>query len=107
MADDLVGHVFDALADANRRTLIMRLAELEAATATELAAELPMTRQGVSKHLATLGDAGLVTSRRSGRTTQYELTPQPLSRAVDWIAAVGAEWDDRLRALRDHLVERG
>lgn len=101
---DPVDHVFDALADANRRTLIMRLAEREAATATELAAELPMTRQGVSKHLAALGEAGLVTRRRSGRETHYELTPQPLERAVDWIEAVGAEWDERLRALRRHLT---
>jgi DNA-binding transcriptional ArsR family regulator len=106
LTPDLVGNVFDALADGNRRALIMRLAEREAATPTELAAELPMTRQGVSKHLATLNDAGLVERERRGREIRYRLTPEPLGQAVDWIAAVGADWDERLGALRRHLDAR-
>lgn len=61
------------------------------ATATELTGELPMTRQAVSKHLATLADAGLVEGERRGRETRYRLTQ------------AGAEWDGRLDALRRHL----
>ena len=61
------------------------------ATATELTGELPMTRQAVAKHLATLADAGLVESERLGRETRYRLTE------------TGEEWDDRLDALRKHL----
>src|SRR5256885_1679478 len=78
----------------------------ETATATELAAELPVTRQAVAKHLAALNDAGLVESRREGRETRYELTPGPLAAAMDWMASVGAEWDSRLAALRKHLASR-
>jgi DNA-binding transcriptional ArsR family regulator len=93
--------VFDALADANRRDLVVRLAGRENATATELSAELPLTRQGVAKHLAALREAGLVEPQRSGRETRYRLTPAPLGDAVAWMASVGARWDNRLAALGD------
>ena len=101
---DPTGRVFDALADPNRRYVLEALAERETATATELAAELPVTRQAVSKHLAALNEAGLVESRREGRETRYELTPAPLGAAMDWMASGGAEWDARLAALRRHLT---
>jgi DNA-binding transcriptional ArsR family regulator len=103
---DRTGRVFDALADPNRRYVLEALAERETATATELAAELPVTRQAVAKHLAALNEAGLVESRREGRETRYELTPAPLGAAMDWMASVGAEWDARLAALRKHLTAR-
>jgi DNA-binding transcriptional ArsR family regulator len=104
---DRAGPVFNALADPNRRHLLNELAARETATATELAAELPVTRQAVAKHLAALGEAGLVTSERRGRETRYRLTPEPLTDAVSWIAAVGGEWDERLDALRRHLRPEG
>ena len=101
---DPTGRVFDALADPNRRYVLEALAERDTATATELASELPVTRQAVAKHLAALTEAGLVESRREGRETRYELTPQPLAGALDWMADVGAAWDARLSALRKHLT---
>jgi DNA-binding transcriptional ArsR family regulator len=100
---DTTGRVFDALADPNRRYVLEALAGRETATATELAAELPVTRQAVAKHLAALNEAGLVERRRRGRETLYELTPGPLGEAMDWMAGVGAQWDSRLAALRRHL----
>ena len=74
--------------------MIGYLSERETATATELTGELPMTRQAVAKHLATLADAGLVESERQGRETRYRLTQ------------TGAEWDDCLDALKRHLQRR-
>ena len=97
--------VFAALADPTRRHLLEALATHEA-SATELAAGLPVTRQAVSKHLATLEAAGLVSSERRGRETHYRLTPQPLTEAIGWIAHVGAQWDDRLESL-DTYLRRG
>ena len=97
--------VFAALADPTRRHLIQMLASRGGTSATALAAELPISRQAVSKHLAALGDAGLVHSRRAGREILYELQPAPLEDAAAWIAEVGAEWDDRLARLRS-LLER-
>ena len=96
--------VFDALADPNRRFVLEALSQRDTATATELAAEMPVTRQAVAKHLAALNEAGLVESRREGRETRYELTPGPLATAMDWMAGVGAEWDSRLERLRTHLT---
>jgi DNA-binding transcriptional ArsR family regulator len=97
-----VTDVFAALADPNRRHLLEALARSEA-SATQLAAGLPVTRQAVAKHLAALREAGLVESRREGRETLYSLNPGPLDDAVSWIARVGEEWDARLAALRGHL----
>ena len=96
--------VFAALADPNRRYVLEALAQRETATATELAAEMPVTRQAVAKHLAALNEAGLVESRREGRETRYELTPGPLAAAMDWMASVGADWDSRLARLSAHLT---
>ena len=95
--------VFTALADPSRRFLVETLASRGSATTTELAGELPVTRQAVAKHLASLRAAGLVRSRRRGREHRYELDPAPLEDAAGWIARVGGEWDDRLDLLRRHL----
>src|SRR5207244_12749377 len=100
---DPTGRVCDALADPNRRYVVEALAERGPATATELAAELNVSRQAVAKHFAALSDAGLVESRREGRETRYELTPQPLAGALDWMAEVGVAWDARLARLRNLL----
>jgi DNA-binding transcriptional ArsR family regulator len=102
-----VGPVFAALSDPTRRRLVERLAEGEPLTATELAAELPITRQAVSKHLVALGEAGLVARERVGREARYTLSARPMSEAASWMAEVGAEWDERLAALRDHLATGG
>src|SRR5205085_7600216 len=82
---DRVGPVFSALADPSRRFVVETLAARGSATATELAGELPVTRQAVAKHLAALGEAGLVSSSRSGRETRYRLTPEPLADALGWM----------------------
>jgi DNA-binding transcriptional ArsR family regulator len=97
------GDVFGALADPNRRRMLDVLAERDTASVSELAAELPVTRQAVSKHLSTLEAAGLVEGERRGRETRYRLTPDPLAPAMAWMARVGAEWDERLAALSRHL----
>ncbi|MEX2107165.1 MAG: metalloregulator ArsR/SmtB family transcription factor [Solirubrobacterales bacterium] len=101
--DAAVGAVFAALADPTRRHLIEALAAGPGATATGLASALPISRQAVAKHLATLDEAGLVSRRRHGRETQFELEARPLAEAAAWIAAVGADWDNRLGRLRRTL----
>jgi DNA-binding transcriptional ArsR family regulator len=104
MGHDPTGRVFDALADPNRRYVVKALAQRPTATATELALELPVTRQAVSKHLAALSEAGLVESHREGRETRYELRPAALGDAMAWMAEVEASWDTRLDRLRAHLA---
>jgi ArsR family transcriptional regulator, cadmium/lead-responsive transcriptional repressor len=98
-----VGLVFTALADPTRRQVVQSMAGRTTVTASALARDLPVTRQAIAKHLALLHEAGLVQAERRGRETHYRLTPAPLTDAAAWMAAVGAQWDDRLEALRAHL----
>jgi len=102
---DPVDAVFFALADPSRRFVVATLASRGTATPTELAAELPVTRQSVAKHLAALREAGLVEATRSGRETRYALTPAPLASAAAWLEEVGTTWDRRLESLK-RLLER-
>jgi DNA-binding transcriptional ArsR family regulator len=106
MSEEQVGAVFAALADPTRRQVVESLSGGATVTASRLAEELPITRQAVAKHLAFLDHAGLVSAERRGRETHYRLTPAPLSEAASWMAAIGAEWDDRLESLRTHLARR-
>ena len=99
--DDTIGAVFAALADPTRRQVVRSLSRQPDLTASRLAGELPMTRQAVTKHLAALDRAGLVSARREGRETRYTLTPAPLAEAMRWMDDVGAEWDARLARLAD------
>jgi DNA-binding transcriptional ArsR family regulator len=101
--DAQAGAVFVALADPTRRHLVAALAANGGATATGLAAELPISRQAVAKHLATLGRAGLVSRSRRGRESLFELDPRPLADAAQWLTTVGAEWDTRLADLQRHF----
>ena len=96
--------VFDALGDPGRRALVASVAERGTATATELASELPVTRQAVAKQLGTLADAGLLRATRLGRETRYAVTPQPLGEAAAWLVEIGAQWDVRLAALGRSLA---
>ena len=99
--------VFGALSDGTRRNLLARLCELGEASATDLARELPVTRQAVQKHLVTLSDAGLVAARRAGREVLYRPTPAPMSDAMAWMAEVGGQWDERRAALERQLARAG
>ncbi len=96
---DRAGAVFGALSDPTRRHLLSAVAAHPQTTATELAAELPISRQAVVKHLSALADAGLLDRERAGREVRYRLTPEPLSEAVSWMAQVGGQWDERLAVL--------
>ena len=101
MPTDQLSLTFAALADPTRRQVVRSLSRQPDLTASRLAGELPMTRQAVTKHLAALDRAGLVSARREGRETRYTLTPAPLGEAMRWMDDVGAEWDARLARLAD------
>jgi DNA-binding transcriptional ArsR family regulator len=104
MGPGRVDGIFAALGDPGRRALVEAVAARGDATATELAADLPVTRQAVAKQLAALADAGLLRSRRAGRETRYEVTAEPLCDAVAWMLEVGAAWDARLAKLERTLA---
>jgi DNA-binding transcriptional ArsR family regulator len=92
--------VFVALADPTRRLLLDALAARGEASATILAAELPVSRQAVVKHLAVLDRAGLVRGARRGREVRYSVRPERLDSTARWLAGLAAEWDARLAAIK-------
>jgi DNA-binding transcriptional ArsR family regulator len=89
-----------ALGEPMRIRLLDLLLERGEATASTLAAALPITRQGVSKHLAILERAGLVTPRRSGREVRYAVREESLDQARGALAQTAARWDARLAAIK-------
>jgi DNA-binding transcriptional ArsR family regulator len=101
-----VDAVFVALADSTRRRVLELLAQSGGATATQLAGSFPVTRQAIAKHLQVLADAGLATSERRGRETQWTLTPEALGPALAWMQSLGEGFEDRLSALQRHLADR-
>ena len=77
---------FAALSDPTRRLLLDRLSEEGGLTLSDLAEDLPMTRQAVAKHLAVLESAELVASERDGRCKRHYLNPMPLAKiARRWL----------------------
>lgn len=92
--------LLEAVSDTSRRRVLDLVLAHGEMTATELAAELPFTRQAVAKHLAVLDRAGLVDSRRSGREVRYSVRAQQLDVAAQAMAKVAARWDARLEAIK-------
>jgi len=96
--------VFAALADPSRRAILATLASGGPATATDLAGSLPITRQGIAKHLALLTEAGLVTAEPGERRrVRYRLRSAPMQVAQQFLAALARDWDTPLGALKDQL----
>lgn len=78
--------VFKALADASRRRLLDSLNSRNGQTLRELCAGLDMARQSVSKHLAVLEAAGLITTTWRGREKLHHLNAEPINAIADrWI----------------------
>jgi DNA-binding transcriptional ArsR family regulator len=92
--------LWSAIGDPMRRQLVDLLLAQGEATATTLSAELPVTRQAVSKHLVVLDRVGLVHSVPAGREQRYHVDEAQLARAVAQLNAVGARWDARLRRIK-------
>jgi DNA-binding transcriptional ArsR family regulator len=94
------GAVFAALADPTRRDILDALAGHGTATATTLAADLPVSRQAIVKHLAVLDAAGLVAAHRTGREMRYAVRAEPLTATARWMTEVASAWDARLTAIK-------
>lgn len=103
-AEETAQRVFVALADPVRRSILAELAAGGPATATDLAERLPITRQGISKHLARLTAAGLITPEPGERRRiRYRIQPMPIRAAQQFLAALANDWDSVLDRLSRHL----
>jgi DNA-binding transcriptional ArsR family regulator len=96
---------FAALADPTRRAMLTDLARHGPRTAGELAAPHAMTLPAVSKHIAVLEKAGMVTRERRGRHQILTLRPAPLRAAGEWLDRHQRFWAERLDSLHIYLRE--
>jgi len=103
--------VFKALADPSRRHLLDRLNARNGQSLRELSEGLDMARQSVSKHLAILEAANLVTTIRQGREKLHYLNAAPINEIAErWINRYDRErvhvLSDLKRALEETPMER-
>ncbi len=105
---DAIGPVFAALADPTRRHVVETLVRDGSTSVPTLTAALPITRQAIAKHLAALGDAGLIERApdATGREVHYRLRPGALRPASAWLDETAAAWDDRLARLKRAVTSR-
>jgi DNA-binding transcriptional ArsR family regulator len=103
MQDDAV---FRALADASRRQLLDRLHQDSGQTLQQLCRGLAMSRQAVTKHLAILEAANLVSSRRQGREKLHFINPVPINDIAErWIGKFERPTLARLSELKRRLED--
>ena len=93
--------LFGALGDPTRRSLFERLSTGGPASASQLANELPITRQAIAKHISTLESAGLVTRQGAGREVRFAANPERLEDLGSWSARVNRQWQERIQRLTE------
>ena len=99
---DPLGDVFGALADPTRRRMVEAVLKDGTTSAPSLSAALPISRQAVAKHLATLDHAGLrERAPGRGREVRDRLRADALRPASAWLAEAEAAWEARLARLKD------
>ena len=97
--------VFDALGDATRLRLLGRLSVDGPLSITRLSRGTGVTRQAITKHLHTLGAAGLVRHARRGRERLWELDRRRLETAKRYLDQISAQWDAAVDRLRTFVEE--
>ncbi len=90
--------VFAALAEPTRRSILSALAAHGPTTATDLAGQLPISRQAVTKHLELLAAAGLALAEPGERRRiRYRVNAAPMAMAQSYLAALARDRDSKLR----------
>ena len=100
---------FQALADGNRRAMLVQLVRAPASV-SELAEPLDISLPAVMQHLAVLENSGLVRSEKVGRVRTCRIEPGALSLAEQWINQRRLEWEqhfDHLGAYLETLKTQG
>jgi DNA-binding transcriptional ArsR family regulator len=92
--------LWSAVADPSRRRLLDLLVRNGQETASSLAAQVPFSRQAVTKHLVVLEQAGLLSRRKVGREVLYQVEPGRLDEASRAMAQLAQRWDRRLDTIK-------
>jgi DNA-binding transcriptional ArsR family regulator len=95
---------FAALGDDMRWTILQRLGAAPA-SATSVAAGLPISRQAVARHIDVLRQAGLVEAEHHGREVRYRAIGSRISALARDLDAVARGWESRLRKVKELAEE--
>jgi DNA-binding transcriptional ArsR family regulator len=104
MLNHRLDRLFHALADPTRRAVVERLCR-GPATVSELKEPFAMSLPAVVQHLKVLEQAGLVTTRKTGRTRTVQIDPAALRAAEQWLADQRTDWERKLDRLGRLLEE--
>ena len=96
--------VFAALGDATRLRVVARLCSQGPQSITRLSEGAAVTRQAITKHLHSLAGVGLVRGRKEGREQIWELQPERLAIAHEYLNHISMRWDAAIDRLKE-LVE--
>jgi len=97
-----IEQTFIALSDPTRRAVVQALSE-GPATVSQLADPFDMALPSFTQHLGVLEAAGLVMSKREGRSRVCSLNPSALKDAENWMASYRQQWESRMDRFEAHL----
>ncbi len=101
---DRTNRIFKAIADPTRREIFHALILASVALPiTQIASNFEISRQGVTKHIKTLEEAGLVEIQTNGRERFCKANPEPLKQIDNWLQFYSKFWDDSIANLGKHL----
>lgn len=106
-SSDTLANVFAALGDPTRLKLVAVLCAGGAFSIAQLTAGTDISRQGVTKHLQVLAQAGVVRDVRQGRERLWQLQPGQLEEARRTLEIIGREWDVALGKLKAFVESDG
>ena len=92
--------LFAALGDPTRLTLLQQLSSEGPRSISTLAQQRSMTRQGVTKHLRVLAEAGVIDGNRRGREQVWRVNPKRLAEGSRHLEVIAAGWDDALARFK-------
>lgn len=99
-SNDVLARVFAALGDSTRLKLVALLCAGGALSIAQLTAHTDISRQGVTKHLQMLAEAGVVRDIKSGRERLWQLDPAQIEAARRTLEEIGRQWDVTLGKLK-------
>lgn len=97
-----IDDVFSALADQNRRQILMMLSEKQL-TVNAISEKFQISRPAISKHLKILLNTNLVTPNQKGRERYYQLNVEPLNEVRKWMEFYDKFWDNKLKQLKNFV----
>ena len=102
-ANASLAHVFAALGDPTRLKLVAELCGGCTLSIAHLTQSTDISRQGVTKHLHVLAEAGVVRDIKIGRERLWQLDPARIDEARRTLESIGREWEMALSRLKSFV----